>query len=184
MMNELESPYELASFSAQSHDGVGPLVISRAQSSVVVGTCASCRYKKQIALDIHRHDGPCVARTAPPCCVVALRDRRGRIWRKWIPAPAQGARASVIGPNHAARHIRAVIVVNSRANDHQIIYDRGRRSHVIPARIILLHIAQADLTGLPKIQTGSTAQSVDRHQARILGGLKNSATTRLSFVAS
>src|SRR5215475_2146020 len=181
-MNELESPYELAALSAQSHDGVGPLVVSRAHSSIVVGACTSRRYEEQIALDIHGHDRPCVACTAPPCCVVALRDRRGRIWWKWIPAPAQSAGARVIGPNHAARHIHAVVVVNSRADDHQIIYDRGRRSHVIPARIIRLHIAQADLTGVAKIQTESTAQCVDRHQARILGGLKDSATTRLSLV--
>ena len=168
-MNELESPYKLASSSAQGHDGVGPLVVSRAQPAVVVGTCTSCRYKNQIALDIHRHDGD-HALPAPlrQCHTLALCGSRRGIRRKRIPAPAQSAGARVIGPNHAARHVYAVIVVNSRAHDNQIVYDRGQRSHVTPTLVILLHIAQADLTGLAKIRTRSTARGIDRHQTGIL----------------
>ena len=55
---------------------------------------------------------------------------------------------------------------------------------MVPARVILLHIAQADLTGPAKIRTRSTARRIDRHQTGILCGLKDSATARLSLTAS
>lgn len=60
----------------------------------------------------------------------------------------------------------------------------GRRSHVIPAAIILLHVAKADLTRLPKIHAGSATDRVDRHQTRILRGFENPPTARLSLVTS
>src|ERR1700726_5017337 len=111
-MNELESPYKLASFSAQSYDGVGPFVISGSQSTVIVRAGTSRRHKNQITLDVHSHDGPCVPCAAAPCFALALASRHCRIRRKRTPAPTQRAGASVISAYHAACHVHAVIVVN------------------------------------------------------------------------
>src|ERR1700693_956820 len=111
-MNELESPYKLASFCAQRHDGVGPSVISRSQSTVIVRTGTSRRYKNQVPIEVHGHDGPCVACAAAPSFALALLSRR-RIRRKRIPAPTQHAGARVISAYHAARHVHAMIVVDS-----------------------------------------------------------------------
>ena len=46
MMNELEAPGELAGFAAQGDDRIGPPVVARAKSAIVIGAGASCGDEK------------------------------------------------------------------------------------------------------------------------------------------
>lgn len=180
-MYQLESPNELAGFAAQSHDGIGPLVVTGTQAAVVVGAGAAGGDKEQVTLTIHRHDGPCVACTAAPGSTLAFRSCRIGICGKRIPAPAKSARACIVGTHYAASHVHAMIVVNGGADDNEIVDDRGRGSHVIPARVVLEDIAKADYAVLAEVGAGRASGGVYSNKARVLSGLKDAAMAGLVF---
>src|SRR5216683_8408774 len=167
-MHELESPSDLAGFRAQRYDGIGPLVVSGTQPAVVVGTRTPGGNKNQISRGVDGHDGPGIAGTAAEdLCILLWRCGR-LVWRNRVPAPAEGAGACVISAHDAARHVDAVIVVDGGAHDDEVVDDRGRRSHVVPAGVIARYIAQTHLASFAKVRTGRAVHGIEGHQSRIL----------------
>ncbi len=63
-MHKLKSPDELTRFGAQCDHGVCPLVVSYAESAIIIGTWAAGGNEDQIALGIDGHDGPGVGGAA------------------------------------------------------------------------------------------------------------------------
>src|SRR5712671_6973191 len=176
MVHKLKSPDELTSFGAQCDHGVCPLVVSYAESAIVIGTWAAGGNEDQIALGIDGHDGPGVGGAAAKRLRFAIGNAIGG---QRIPTPSQRAGARVVGADHATRHIRAVIVVDCGTNDHEVIDDRWRRSHVVPAGVIARYFAQTHLASLTEIGAGGASRSVNGYQPRVLGDLEDSAVARL-----
>ncbi len=117
-MDKLESPCESPGLGVERDHRISPLIVSGAQTAVVVGTGAAGGNQDKVTFRIDSHNRPGVRRAALP--------RLGRIagWvrRNGIPAPAQSAGARVEGPYHAAGHIDATIIVNRRADHDNVIY--------------------------------------------------------------
>src|SRR5215469_4121570 len=170
VMNELKAPDELAGFATQGDHGVGPLVVARAKAAVVVGTGTPGRDKEQVARGIHGHDGPGVAAATAPGAVLAFRCRSGGIRGKRIPAPAESARAGIIGTHDATGHVHAMVVVDRGADDYEIVDDGRRGSHVVPAWVVLEHVTEADLTGFAKVAAGCAGRGVHGDEAGVLRG--------------
>src|SRR6266850_5507126 len=160
MVHKLKSPDELTSFGAQCDHGVCPLVVSYAESAIVIGTWAAGGDEDQIALGIDGHDGPGIGGTAAKRLRFAIGNAIGG---QRIPTPSQRTGARVIGTDHAARHIRAVIVVDCGTNDHEVVDDGWRRSHVIPASVIARYLAQTHLASLTEIRAGCAGCGVNSH---------------------
>src|SRR5882724_8713333 len=174
-MDELKPPDELACFGAQCDHGVCPLVVSWAKSAIIIGTWAAGGDEDQIALGIDGHDRPGVGGTAAKRLRFAIGNAIG--WQR-IPTPSQRAGARIIGADYAARHIRAVIIVDCGADDHEVVDDGWRRSHVIPASVIARYFAQTHLASLTEIGASCAGCGVNGHQPCVLGDLKDSAAAR------
>src|SRR5215472_2587273 len=76
-----------------------------------------------------------------------------------------------------------MIVVNRGADDDKVVNDGGRGSHVIPARVVLENVAQADYAVLPKIWAGGAGGGIHRHEAGVLRGFEDAAMAGLVFGA-
>src|SRR6516164_10113095 len=114
MVHQLKSPHQFPGLSAQGNYRIRPSVIAGPQSTVVVWAGASGRNEEQITFVVHGHDGPCVAGAALPllCRAVAGGSLAARV--DGIPTPAQSPAACVESPDHSARHIHAIVVVDRR----------------------------------------------------------------------
>src|SRR5258708_3902281 len=108
-MYKLKSPNEFTGLGAQCDYGVCPLVVTYAQSAIVIGAWAAGRNEDEVALGVDGHDGPGIGGTAAKWLRLAIADAIGP---QWIPTPSQRARAGVIGTHYAARHIRTVIIID------------------------------------------------------------------------
>src|SRR5882724_11384391 len=159
-MDELKPPDELACFGAQCDHRVCPLVVPYAKSAIIIGTWAAGGDEDQIALGIDGHDGPGVGGAAAKRLRLAIGNTIGR---QRIPTPSQRPGAHVIGADYAARHIRTVIIVDCRANNHEFVDDGWRRSHVIPASVIARYFAQTHLASLTEIGAWCAGCGVEGH---------------------
>src|SRR5258707_6709965 len=97
MVHKLKSPDELTRFGAQCDHGVCPLVVSYAESAIIIGTWAAGGNEDQIALGIDGHDGPGVGGAA------AKRPRfpvGNAIGGEGVPTPAPPPRSPRPRPGH------------------------------------------------------------------------------------
>src|SRR5215469_400307 len=175
-MHKLKSPDQFPGRRAQGYNGIGPLIVARTQSTVIIGAGAACGNKDEIRLRVCGHDRPGIRGSAAPLAWAGLagwlaaRDR--------IPTPAQRPTASIEPSNHTTRHIHTAVVVDS-GTYHNYISDLGRgRRHVIPARLESGYIPQADLSILTKIRTGVSVSRINRDESRINGGFEDSPPAR------
>src|SRR5690242_2109747 len=176
VMDELKAPNELPGFAAQGNNGVGPLVVAGAEAAVIVGAGAACGNKQQVTLLVHSHDRPSVAGAAAPRRGLAFRGCDGGICGKRIPTPTEHAGARVVGTDDAASHVHAMVVVNRGADHDEVINDGGRGSHVVPARVVLKNVAQADLAFFAEVGARGSSGRVYGDEASILSGFKDAAT--------
>src|SRR5215813_7790248 len=126
MMHDLKSPHEFTSSCAQCDNGVGPLVVAFAATTVVIGSGAAGGNEDEVAFGIDRNRRPGI----PTTCV----RRRGLRPRNRIPGPAQFAGASVERTHNATSGLNLPVVGNGGTYNHEISRDRRRGSHLIAAR--------------------------------------------------
>ena len=72
-----------------------------------------------------------------------------------------------------------MIVVDGGAHDDEIVDDGGRGGHVIPARIVVKRVAEADLASFAEIGAGGAGGGIYGDEAGVLRGFENAATARL-----
>ncbi|HEX8835363.1 MAG TPA: hypothetical protein VF748_00375 [Candidatus Acidoferrum sp.] len=128
---------------------------------------------------VHGHDGPGVAGATAPGQAFAFGSRGNGIRGKRIPAPAESAAAGIIGAHHAASHVHAMIVINGRADNHEVVDDRGRGSHVVPAGFVLEHVTEAHLAGFAEVAAGSAGGGIYCDEAGVLRSLKDATPAGL-----
>ena len=169
-MHELKAPREFAGLRAQRHDRIRPFVVTGPAAAVIIGARAAGRHVYQVARLVDRHDGPRVGGAG-----------LGRdIGRQRVPLPALGAGARVERADHAARHARAIVVVDRGADDDEAVDDHRRRRHVIQAGLILGDGAQADLSLRSEIAARRAGRRVESDQTRIERRLEQPSPARLA----
>src|SRR6478736_6143053 len=104
-MHQLKSPDELPGLSPQSHDGIGPLIVSGTEATVIVGAGATGGDKHEIALGINSHHRPSISSASAPGLSRRLRSGFGVVRGKRLPFPTQRAGASVESAYDATRHV-------------------------------------------------------------------------------
>src|SRR5437762_10867423 len=152
-MNHLEAPDKFARDGTESHNGVGPLVVTLADAAVIIGAGAAGRDENQVALGIHR-DSP----------------RRGLVGpgRNGIPGPAESASANVEGANHAALHRDRAIVAHRRAGDDQVFEDGRSGGDLIVAWVAQSNAArEVNLSIRSEVGTWLSGGSVRSEERRV-----------------
>ena len=174
VMNHLEAPDKFARAGTESHNGVGPLVVTLADAAVIIGAGAAGRDENQVALDIHRDSGPSVSRASP---------RRGLVGpgRNGIPGPAESARANVEGANHAALHRDRAIVAHRGAGDDQVFEDGGSGGDLIVAWVAQSNAArEVNLSIRSEVGTWLSGGSVQSDQSCVEGANEDPQRARLA----
>jgi hypothetical protein len=115
-------------------------------------------------LRIHSHDGPRIGSAGLPLRIPS--GRRHDIWNR-IPTPAQRPGTRIKSAHDPSGHGDALVIVNRRSHDDQIVNNRGRRSHVIPPGTITRHIPQTYLAIVAEVHARLARARVERNKPRI-----------------
>ena len=172
MVNELKAPGELTRPGAQRNDGIRPLVIAGTQAAVIIGARAPGWHEHQMAFGIRRHHGPRIRRARLAAGV-----------RQGIPRPALHAGPRVEGADDARRHLRALIVVDPRTDDDEVVDDRGWRGHVIRPRLVFRNITQAHDAAGSEIAARFAVCRIKRDEPRVVRRFEQSPTAALALAA-
>ncbi len=66
VVHELESPDEFSGLTTKGDDGIGPLVVSRTETAVIIGTGAASGDEDEVTFGINNHDRPGVGCAGAP----------------------------------------------------------------------------------------------------------------------
>src|SRR6266436_7810194 len=124
-MNGLEAPNKFAGGSAESDDGISPLVVASAKSTEIIRAGAAGGNENHVVLGIYAQRGPGIA-----CSSVRI----GGVG-PWdgIPGPAQFAGASVQCSDDAATNVYFPVIGDGRTGNHQIVCDGWSGGDLIAA---------------------------------------------------
>src|SRR6267154_4787056 len=124
-MNGMEAPNKFAGGSAESDDGISPLVVASAKSAEIIRAGAAGGNENQIVLGIYAQRGPGIA-----CSSVRIGDVGPG---DGIPGPAHFAGASVQCADDAATNVYFPVIGDGRTGNHQIVGDGGSGGDLITA---------------------------------------------------
>src|SRR5258708_25249867 len=114
-MNDLEAPNKFAGGSAESDDGISPLVVASAKSAEIIRAGAAGGNENQIVFGLYAERGPGIACSS--------------VWMGGVgpgdgsPGAAQFAGASVQCADNAATNVYFPVIGDGRTGNHQIVGD-------------------------------------------------------------